>query len=257
MAVGVVVFGLGIYAFYSVAESIGPAQPPERSPEVRVVESSSRDSGATPEGAEPSGRAQPDPVPAAEAEPVEEAGAQEQPPQGKAAAVAPLPAPVVPPQPSPPKEKPPVEPAPEPKRKPPKEPSGDPPTVIAAVLETADIEQIFSRGDRAQAQTELDARLVAYPRDPEALILSAAMLADRGQLDLALDAARKAVKEAPEFANAYAYLGTLLHESGARAEAMKAYQSYLDFAPEGLFATSIRSLMESARLEEEKGVAQE
>ena len=132
----------------------------------------------------------------------------------------------------------------------------DPPTKPApAVVDVVEAERLYKRGDVAAARAALEQLLVRDPNDARALVLHSSMLIEERALDAALEAATASVEADPELADAHLALGVIQQELGAKQPAADAYRRYLDLAPRGLYARSVRRQLErlEAALESEEG----
>jgi tetratricopeptide (TPR) repeat protein len=68
---------------------------------------------------------------------------------------------------------------------------------------------------------------------------------DRGNYQRARGWARKALGLDPRLSEAYAYLGFVEDQAGRRDDALAAYRSYLELAPQGRYADDIRAIVEA------------
>jgi CheY-like chemotaxis protein len=68
---------------------------------------------------------------------------------------------------------------------------------------------------------------------------------DRGNYNRARGWARKALALDPRLPEAYAYLGFVEDQAGRRDQALSAYRSYLELAPQGRYADDIRAIIDA------------
>ena len=122
-------------------------------------------------------------------------------------------------------------------------------------MDVVEAERLYKRGDVAAARAALEQLLVRDPNDARALVLHSSMLIEERALDAALEAATASVEADPELADAHLALGVIQQELGAKQPAADAYRRYLDLAPRGLYARSVRRQLErlEAALESEEG----
>jgi chemotaxis protein methyltransferase CheR len=112
------------------------------------------------------------------------------------------------------------------------------PAAIARMV--AEAERLYKFGRVQEARARVDDILDRDPRHTRALVLRANLLIEDKQLDQALGAARTATEADPQFADAYLALGVIEQERGSLGEAASAYRRYLELAPKGLYAESVR-----------------
>jgi regulator of sirC expression with transglutaminase-like and TPR domain len=79
------------------------------------------------------------------------------------------------------------------------------------------------------------------PRAAEAQVLLANVRVDQGKLSEALAAAQAAIEIDASQADAYLVIGLVQQESGATAQAVAAYERYLELAPKARYATTVRA----------------
>jgi predicted Zn-dependent protease len=116
------------------------------------------------------------------------------------------------------------------------------PEEIPALL--AEAESEYRRGQVDQARRAVDRVLVLQPDHARALVLRSSMLIEEAKLDEALAAAEASVQSQPDLADAYLAVGVIRQERGENGPAIKAYRRYLELAPEGLYARSIKRQLE-------------
>ena len=107
-----------------------------------------------------------------------------------------------------------------------------------AQIESA--ERAYKKGAVSEARDIIDGILADDPENARALVLRATLLIDGGALDEALVAAKAAAASDPDMADAHLAMGVILQERKDDAAALAAYQRYLELAPDGLYADSIR-----------------
>lgn len=116
------------------------------------------------------------------------------------------------------------------------------PDAFADRLERA--RQLLKAGGRRRARKIVDGVLAEAPDHPVALLLSAQIALDRGDFDAAFEAATKAVAVDPSLADAHLALGVVHEQRGETPAAVRAYRKYLELAPDGRYAESIRRTLE-------------
>lgn len=119
-----------------------------------------------------------------------------------------------------------------------------PPDVTARVTEA---ERLYKQGDAAEARARIDDVLAHDPKQVRALMLRSSLFIEDKKLDDALLAARTAAEVDPAFADAQLAIGVIEQERGELQPAADAYRKYLELAPTGLYAQSVRRQL--ARLE--------
>ncbi len=107
-------------------------------------------------------------------------------------------------------------------------------------------ERAYKTGDIREARRLLDVALQTSPDHARGLVLRATLQIDDGKLVEALASAEAAAKSDPRLADAHLAIGVILQEQKEPARALAAYRRYLELAPDGLYADSIRR--QSARL---------
>jgi CheY-like chemotaxis protein len=101
-------------------------------------------------------------------------------------------------------------------------------------------ELAYRNGRSRDAKRHTDAILLAEPRHARALVLRASLEIEDKRLDDALADAELATQSAPDFADAHLAVGVIQQERGALAEAAAAYRRYLELAPTGIYAATVR-----------------
>jgi CheY-like chemotaxis protein/Flp pilus assembly protein TadD len=120
---------------------------------------------------------------------------------------------------------------------------GDPPGEAddtSAVVDVVEAERLYKTGKIAAARSALDQLLARDPNDARALVLRSSILIEERDLDAALEAATASIVADPDLADAHLALGVIQQERGESEPAADAYRRYLDLAPEGLYARSVR-----------------
>jgi len=127
---------------------------------------------------------------------------------------------------------------------------GDGPDSDAPALDPAQVderlaaaERSLQRGRHRDAKIQLDAVLQGAPDNARALVLSSTLLLDQDKLDEALVAAEASVDADPEYAFGHLALGVVQQERGAAAEAVEAYQRFLELSPKGSEAFAVRRIL--------------
>jgi tetratricopeptide (TPR) repeat protein len=120
---------------------------------------------------------------------------------------------------------------------------------IAAEVQRA--RRLHERGKSKQAHAVLDAVLEAAPSDAPALVLRSSIYIEERNLDEALSAAQASVEADPAFPDGHLAVGVIEHERGEMENAADAYRKYLDLAPDGIYARSIKRQL--GRLESKLG----
>jgi CheY-like chemotaxis protein len=118
-------------------------------------------------------------------------------------------------------------------------------------IDVVEAERLYKTGRTAAARTAVEQILARDPNDARALLLRSSMLIEGRELEAALEAATASVDADPEFADAHLALGVIQQELGNAEPAADAYRRYLDLAPEGLYARSVRRQLR--RLEQVAG----
>lgn len=127
---------------------------------------------------------------------------------------------------------PPVRPTPKPGPRPPSA------TDIATWVDEA--ERLYRLGRAREAKSRIDTILTHEPGQARALVLRASLHIEDKRLDDALADASRAVDVAPDFADAHLALGVIQQERDALPDAASAYRRYLELAPTGLYAETVR-----------------
>lgn len=91
----------------------------------------------------------------------------------------------------------------------------------------------YSAGDWAQAEKILDRAIALWPKDPELLIVRAALYASTGRRTAARDDLRAALKSDPENAPGWQALGDLQFDANDPKEAAESYGEALQRMPSG------------------------
>lgn len=117
------------------------------------------------------------------------------------------------------------------------DPADDPAAVAAQIAEA---ERLYKYGRVQDARVRVDEILARNGKQSRALVLRANLLIEDKQLDEALEAARAATDADPGFADAHLAVGVIEQERGSLGEAASAYRRYLELAPRGLYAQSVR-----------------
>jgi hypothetical protein len=107
-------------------------------------------------------------------------------------------------------------------------------------VDVAEAERLYRSGEVEAARSVLEQLLAKDPRDARALVLRSSILIEERKLEAALEAATASVAADPELADAHLALGVIRQELGDAKPAADAYRRYLDLAPEGLYATSVK-----------------
>lgn len=108
-------------------------------------------------------------------------------------------------------------------------------------------ERLYQKGAEKEASMLVAEVLARTPRNPAALLLRAKISLDRGELGPALSAAKQAAKYSPELAEAYLTIGVVHEEQAEIADAIAAYERYLELAPDARYASGIRRQVASLR----------
>lgn len=120
----------------------------------------------------------------------------------------------------------------------PTKPIPRPPTDVASLVD--DAERLYRLGRAREARGRVDTVLAVDPAQPRALVLRASLHIEDKHLDEALADAAKAAELAPELADAHLAVAVIQQEREALAEASLAYARYLELAPTGLYAETVR-----------------
>jgi CheY-like chemotaxis protein len=101
-------------------------------------------------------------------------------------------------------------------------------------------EKLYKFGKTAEARRSVDDILAIAPTNARALVLRSNLLIEEGNLDDALAAANAAVEADEKLPAAYLLVGVIQQERKQATLAADAYRHYLDLAPAGLYAGTIR-----------------
>jgi DNA-binding response OmpR family regulator len=104
----------------------------------------------------------------------------------------------------------------------------------------ASASRLLERGRRKDAHREVDTVLAAQPTNPRALVLRSNLFIEENKLDEALAAAQASVDADPQFADGHLALGVVRQERGDTAEAVAAYERFLELAPASRLAPIIQ-----------------
>ncbi|MEZ4385167.1 MAG: zinc ribbon domain-containing protein [Nannocystaceae bacterium] len=115
---------------------------------------------------------------------------------------------------------------------PPAPPANDP--EITAKLEEA--RAAFDKHKLKKVQAILDEVAPKTPDHPELLLLQAQVQLEKGALDESMKAATRCVELDAKKADCWLTLGVLHQNNKSDADAIKAYETYLELAPEGRYA---------------------
>jgi len=108
---------------------------------------------------------------------------------------------------------------------------------------------LHADGSTAEAHRIVSAVLEAQPENASALVLESSIYIVQKRMDDALASAEASVDADGEYADAHLALGVIRQERKEYADAISAYQRYLELAPEGIYARSIEKQL--ARLQRE------
>ncbi len=108
-------------------------------------------------------------------------------------------------------------------------------------------ERLLRKGSEKEASMVVARVLARAPRHGGALLLRAKISLDRGELKAALDSAERAAEADPEMAEAYLTIGVVHEERADIADAIAAYERYLELAPDARYASGIRRQVASLR----------
>lgn len=120
----------------------------------------------------------------------------------------------------------------------PPQPKPATPVDIAAWVD--DAERLYRLGRVREARSRIDDILGHDPKQARALVLRANLHIEDKRLDEALADAKSAAEVAPQFAEAHLAIGVIEQEREALPEAALAYRRYLELAPTGLYAETVR-----------------
>ena len=90
---------------------------------------------------------------------------------------------------------------------------------------------LFNQGQLQQALKQVETVVKQFPKSALLLNIQGVILKSLGQLDLSVDAYKKALVIKPDFADAYNNMGLTLQEKGELDEAIKAYKKALFTKP--------------------------
>ncbi|MCA9635386.1 MAG: tetratricopeptide repeat protein [Myxococcales bacterium] len=96
--------------------------------------------------------------------------------------------------------------------------------------------QAYEKHKLKAAQAGLDELSRAQPEHPEVLLLTAQIQLERGDLAGSLATSTRCVEAAPTQADCWLTLGVLHQNNKSTEAAIKAYETYLELAPEGRYA---------------------
>ncbi|MFO0634287.1 MAG: response regulator [Nannocystaceae bacterium] len=122
----------------------------------------------------------------------------------------------------------------QPDRPPIEDPELDPEQAVA------EAERLYRFGRAREARQRIDRVLAQVPTQPRALVLRANLHIEDRRLDDALADARRATEAAPQYADAFLALGVIEQEREQLDAAATAYRRYLELAPSGLYAQTVR-----------------
>jgi len=115
--------------------------------------------------------------------------------------------------------------------------NASPEQLAAAVV---DAEELYKHGRTADARVRVEEVLSADPKQARALVLRANLLVETDDLDGALASAQAAVDADAGEADGHLAVGVIQQERNELAAAAAAYGKYLELAPDGLYAQSVR-----------------
>ncbi len=121
------------------------------------------------------------------------------------------------------------------------------PESVQAALDRA--RTLHSDGSSTEAHRIVSTILEAQPDHAAALVLESSIYIVEKRMDDALASAQASVDADGAFADAHLALGVIRQERKEYADAIAAYQRYLELAPEGIYARSIQKQL--ARLRQE------
>jgi tetratricopeptide (TPR) repeat protein len=113
--------------------------------------------------------------------------------------------------------------------------------LVAAV---ADAERLYKQGHANEARARVEDILVIDGKQARALILRANLLVEADDLDAALASAQAAVDSDATQADGHLAVGVIQQERDELEAAAAAYGKYLELAPKGLYAQSVRRQLE-------------
>lgn len=109
-----------------------------------------------------------------------------------------------------------------------------------AQIETAEAERLYRFGRAREARQRIDRVLGREPDHARALVLRSNLFIEDKQYDAALADARKATEVEPGYAEAHLAVGVIEQERARFDDAATAYREYLELAPTGLYAETVR-----------------
>jgi hypothetical protein len=112
------------------------------------------------------------------------------------------------------------------------------PAQLAAAI--SDAEALYQHGHTEEARARIEEVLARDPKQARALLLRANLLVETDDLDLAFLSAEAAVEADPKQADGHLAVGVIEQERGELESAAKAYAKYLELAPTGMYAESVR-----------------
>ncbi len=123
-------------------------------------------------------------------------------------------------------------------------PSVDPenPESVNAALDRA--RTLHNAGSTAEAHKLVAAILAVQPENAAALMLESSLYIDQKRMDDALASAEASVAADGEFADAHLALGVIRQERKEFSRAIEAYRRYLELAPQGIYAPSIKKRLD-------------
>lgn len=117
----------------------------------------------------------------------------------------------------------------------------------AAVSIVEAAERLYGEGKVGAASLEVARALARDPASAAALVLRAKISLDQKEPARAREAIGAALRSAPEYSEAYLTLAVIEEEEGRVAEAIAAYERYLELAPDARYATSVRRQLAALR----------
>jgi len=113
-------------------------------------------------------------------------------------------------------------------------------TPAELVVAVEDAEKLYRYGRTTEARARVDEILTRDPNQPRALLLRANLLIEAEDLEGALASAKAAVAADDTQADGHLAIGVIEQERGELENATKAYGKYLELAPKGLYARSVK-----------------
>jgi DNA-binding response OmpR family regulator len=117
----------------------------------------------------------------------------------------------------------------------------NPPLTAEQQQKLEQAQKLYRAGKTKDAAAALEGLIGEAPRAAEAQVLLATVRVDQGKLPEALTAAKAAVEIDASQADAYLVIGLVQQQTGEAAEAVAAYQRYLELAPKARYATTVRA----------------